>query len=117
MVQISIDKLKNSPKIIKDIRWDVTPQIFLNPRSSPDKEAIDITYGYMLYVDLINDRPTLLIMQLKKLMSKTVASVNDVSEDLLKDAMHCTDKECVAGMYPLSEKLESWLKKELNLPG
>jgi hypothetical protein len=118
MTQISISDLKKSQSIVQDIRWDVTPKIFLDPSSALEDESgqeVDITRGYMLYVDIINDKPVLVIMQMRRIMSKTVGYVIDIPEDLLREAMHCTDKECVAGMYPLGEKLEDWLKKELSL--
>lgn len=117
MILLSINKLKNSKNFIDEIRWDITPRVFLEPASSSDESGkpIDITYGYMLYIDLIEDTPVMVIMQLKRLMSRTVGYVSDVPEDLLRESMHCLDSECIAGMYPLSEKLEAWLKKEFGL--
>ncbi len=118
MEHFSINALKNSKYFIENIRWDVTPKVFLSPKPASEdesKESIDTTYGYMLYVDLINDKPVLVIMQLKYVMSQTVGYIDDIPEDLLKEAMHCTETECIAGMYPLSEKLEDWLKKALGL--
>lgn len=114
MSHLSIKNLKKSDSFRKNIRWDVTPKIFLNPRT-PSGETIDITYGYMLYVDLINNKPAMFIMQLKRMVSSTVGYVTDIPEDLLREAMHCTKTECISGMYPLGEKLESWLKEELGL--
>ena len=90
----------------------------MDPSSSPPDEsgkAVDITYGYMLYVDIINDIPALIVMQLKPLMSKTVGYITDIPENLLREAMQCSDSVCVAGMYPLTEKLEAWLKNEFGL--
>jgi hypothetical protein len=118
MVEIKMEVLKNSPQIIEDIRWDVTPRIFVDPVSAPSAdsgEAIDITYGYMLYVDLIHDKPAVVIMQLKRIMSKTVGYVHDIPEDMLHEAMRCDGRDCVSGMYPLSGTLEAWLKKEFGL--
>lgn len=115
MIHLSLDRLKESDDLIKEIRWDVTPQIFLDPSSVPGDEPADITHGYMLYVDLVQDKPALIIMQLRRIMSKTVGYVCDVPEDLMRDAMHCSAKECISGMYPLGERLEAWLKKELGV--
>jgi hypothetical protein len=113
-----MDVLKESPLIIKDIRWDVTPKIFFNPSPAPRDAlggSVDITYGYMLYVDLIDEKPALVIMQLKPITSKTVGYVFDIPEELLKAAMQCAGSDCIGGMYPLTEKLENWLKKEFSL--
>lgn len=115
MIRLSMAKLSESPAVINDIRWDVTPKIFIDPSSSGGDKPVDITNGYMLYVDLMNDVPVLVIMQLRTIMSKSVGFVHDVPEDLLRESMQCPESECIGGMYPLSEKLEHWLKKELGL--
>ena len=78
-------------------------------------EPVDTTYGYMLYVDLVHEKPALVIMQLKKVMSKSVGFVYDIPEHLLKESMNCTSSECIAGMYPLADSLVDWLKKEMGL--
>ena len=114
MVLVSIDKLKNNKYFLENIRWDVTPKIFLETRA-PSGEKVDTTHGYMLYVDIVNKKPFLVIMQLKNMVSNTVGYIADVPEDLLKEAMNCTATECISGMYPLGERLENWLKKEFGL--
>jgi hypothetical protein len=117
MIYLSIYALKESKHFIENIRWDVTPKIFLEPQVAQDETggSIDATHGYMLYVDLVNDKPALVIMQMKDMMSKTVGYVGDIPEDLLGEAMHCTESECVGGMYPLTDRLENWLKEKLGL--
>ena len=70
---------------------------------------------YMFYIDRIYDKPGLMIMKLKFSYSETVVFVTDVPEDLLQEATKCPPDECAAGMYPISKKIEEWLKKELGL--
>ncbi len=115
MIRLTMAKLSKSPAVIEEIRWDVTPKIFIDPSSSGGDKPVDITYGYMLYVDLMHDVPVMVIMQLRELMSKTVGYVHDVPEDLLRESMQCTESECIGGMYPICERLELWLKKELGI--
>lgn len=114
MEHVSIDNLKNSGYFSQNIRWDVTPRIFLNPLTATG-ETVDVAHGYMLYVDLVDDRPALVIMELKHPLSKTTAYMTDIPEDLLKGSMQCSASECIGGMYPLSRDLENWLKKEFGL--
>jgi hypothetical protein len=64
---------------------------------------------------VIDDKPALVIMQLKPITSKTVGYVLDIPEGILREAMHCQDSDCIGGMYPLTDKLEGWLKKEFGL--
>jgi hypothetical protein len=111
MEEITIERLRKSRLFVDDIRWDVTPKIFLNPKTSSG-ETIDLSHGYMLYVDLADDKPVLVIMELKPIMSKTVGSISGVPEELLREAMGCEASECIGGMYPVTEKLAAWLKKE-----
>lgn len=108
------NELKSSAPFIESVRWDITPKIFVNPRLAPGEPA-DLTYGFMLYVDQIEDKPALIVMQLKELISKSVGYVFDIPEELLRDSMQCIDSDCIGGMYPLSEKLEDWLKKQFGL--
>ncbi|MEW6601257.1 MAG: DVU0772 family protein [Nitrospirota bacterium] len=115
---LTIDDIKRNKTFIQGIRWDVTPKIFISPASAPRSElekSVDITYGYMLYVDIVKNKPTLMIMMLKRMMSQNVGCVVDVPEELLQDAMNCKGPDCIAGMYPITGKLEDWLKKELGV--
>ena len=118
MNSASIQELKQQVYFVEHIRWEVTPRVFLAPKvTSKDGlvAVIDTTYGYMLYVDLVDEKPAIIVMQLKELISKTVSYIDEAPEELLREAMQCSDKECVGGMYPLTEKLENWLKQELGL--
>ncbi|MBI4681691.1 MAG: hypothetical protein HY757_01085 [Nitrospirae bacterium] len=115
---VSINDLKKDKSFVQGIRWDVTPKIFMDPSSAPRSESgklIDVTYGYMLYVDLVTKKPVLVIMQLRQNMSQTIGYIAGIPGELLKESMHCSGSDCIAGMYPISGKLEDWLKKEFGL--
>ena len=117
MELLNIEELKKSKFFVENIRWDITPKIFVDPSSSKgeDGEATDISTGFMFYVDLINDRPAVVVMQLSYAFSKTVGYIYDLPEDLLKEAMNCLDSECIVGMYPVTEKLADWLKQAFEM--
>lgn len=113
-----ISELKQQQYFVDHVRWEITPSVFISSKKTSEDgsaETIDTAYGYMLYVDLVDDKPAIIIMQLKELISKTVGYIDEAPDDLLKEAMLCSDKECVSGMYPLTDKLEKWLKKALGL--
>jgi hypothetical protein len=118
MVKLSIEDLKKSENFKSKIRWEVTPRVFFDPIAEaggdPDK-AIDVTHGYMLYVDIMEDRPAIVVMQLKQIISKTVGYLHDAPEDLLKEAMNCPADQKVQGMCPLTGRLIEWFKKELGV--
>lgn len=117
MELLNIEELKKSKYFVENIRWDITPKIFVDPSSAKGEsgESADISYGYMFYVDLIHDRPALVVMQLKYSYSKTVGYIYEIPEDLLRESMHCEESECIVGMYPVIDKLADWLKNAFGL--
>ena len=114
MIPLSIEKLKESRVFLKEIRFDITPKLFADPKSAPGKPA-DLGYGYMLYIDLMKERPVIMVMQLRQIICKSVGYITDVPQELLKSSMESAGTECAEGMYPLSEELITWLKKELSI--
>ena len=115
----TISELKESEKFLENIRWDMTPKRFMASDASLRESGADTSeesmIKYMLYVDTVYDKPALMIMRTRGAMSKTVGYVEDVPEELLKEAMGCNKEECESGMYPLTRELEAWLKKELAI--
>jgi hypothetical protein len=119
MEHVSIKALKGKKEFIDNIRWDVTPKKLLEPQS-PGRDSGGggppvNTDGYMMYVEVINNSPVLVIMKNRYAMSKTIAYVDDVPEDLLREAAHCSPEQCIVGMYPLTANLEEWLKETLGI--
>lgn len=117
MESFTINDLKESKKFLEQIRWDVTPRMFFEPPFSKQKRErppADIE-GFMFYIEIMNNRPVLMIMKNKKAMSKTVGSVEGIPEKLLEEALSCDKEDCLAGMYPLPKRLIEWLKKELGV--
>jgi hypothetical protein len=117
MELLNIEELKKSKYFVDNIRWDITPKIFVNPSSACDESGkpADISHGYMFYVDLINDKPALAVIQLKYAYSKTVGYIYEIPEDLLRESMDCDDSACVVGMYPVTDTLAAWLKQAFSI--
>jgi hypothetical protein len=118
MVKLSIEDLKKSENFKTKIRWEVSPRVFFDPIAAaggdPDK-AVDVTHGYMLYVDIMEDRPAIVVMQLKQIISKTVGYLHDAPVDLMEEAMNCPEDQKIQGMCPLTGGLVEWLKRELEI--
>lgn len=118
MVRLRIEDLKRSQEFKSGIRWEITPRIFFDPiaEAGGDRDkAVDITYGYMLYVDMMEGTPALAIMQLRPLISKSVGYLPDIPTDLIQEALNCPEEQKVQGMCPLTDRLIEWLKKELEI--
>jgi hypothetical protein len=115
----TVDELKESEKFLKSIQWDLTPKAFIAPGHSEHKTehggAGNAILTYMLYVDLLDNKPTVMIMKTRGGSSATAGCIEDVPEDLLKEAMGCKAEECASGMYPLTDKLNTWLKNKLGI--
>jgi hypothetical protein len=112
----SIDDLRESEKFLGSIRWDMTPKRFLAPEASKAGETKpgEGLITYMLYVDLMYDKPALMIMKLRGSMSMTIGFIEGVPDDLLKEAVEGEPAESGAGMFPLTDRLERWLKEKLG---
>ncbi|HDZ61544.1 MAG TPA: hypothetical protein ENH40_00150 [Nitrospirae bacterium] len=118
MKYYSINDLKVFKDFRDNIRWDVTPKIFIQPTYAKKEDGsnvkVDIN-GYMLYVDMVSSKPTVVIMKNGPSMSLTVGYIEAVPESLLNDALNCcASEECITGMYPLTDALKAWLKKEIG---
>jgi hypothetical protein len=114
MIALNFEKIKSTKAFTENIRWDVTPKIFLEPSSGRGTETVDLTYGYMLYVDMVDERPDLAVMVLKPMISKSAGYTHDIPDDMLRECMQCGAGECISGMYPITERLEQWLKNEFS---
>ena len=112
--KFSVKDLKGYKDFLEELRWDITPKILFEPmfKKQGGSKSMD---GYMLYVDIIENQPVLMIMKNKYGMSETAAYIEGVPEDLLKETTDCPPDECIGGMYPITKKLEAWLKNELGL--
>jgi hypothetical protein len=114
MIALNFEKIKSTKAFTENIRWDVTPKIFVAPSTGPG-ERVDLTYGYMLYVEMVEERPALAVMVLKPMLSKSAGYTHEIPDDMLKECMQCDASECISGMYPVSERLKQWLKNEFGL--
>jgi len=111
MEEFTFDELKESKKFLQNIRWDITPERFLEAGFF-DRIKTDC---YMLYVDILFGKPHVVIMKIRGNMSKSVGYIKGVPDELLQEALNQGKGESRAGMYPLTPGLEEWLKKQLGL--
>lgn len=113
----TIDDLRDSGKFLENIRWDITPKRYLAPEASKTgaTKTGEGQVSYMLYVDRMYDRPALMIMKIRGSMSMTIGYVEGVPDDLLQNATEGSPAESGAGMFPLTGRLEAWLKENLGI--
>jgi hypothetical protein len=119
-MRLRIERLKDNRVFMQNLRWDVTPEAIFKPRFIQDKSQSDLvreTQGFMFYIDYLGDDPPhLMVMKTYNLTSKTVGEdVEDVPAELLMGAVQKEGVRDISGMYPIDERLESWLKERLGI--
>lgn len=114
-----IAEIRSRPDIVASIRWDMTPQILMEPRfqSNPEdlKKLREIS-GYMFYIESQCEPPALMLMKVGKTdITSTVGKINEIPSELIKRAMENPVHKPSFGMYAITEEIKIWLKKELGI--
>ena len=122
MIETDISRLGKNRVFVENLRFDVTPQVLFKPRfiqSDDQAHVAEETQGFSFYVEYMEGflpKPALMVMKTYCLRSKTIAQITDAPEDLLWAAVRDKGARDVAGMYPVGQALEEWIKSHLN-PG
>ena len=64
-----LSSIKKRPDILAKIKWDVTPQMIMEPRfqSRPeDLQRLREIAGYIFYIETEGDKPALMLMRVGK---------------------------------------------------
>jgi hypothetical protein len=116
---LPIALLKKDRYMIEHKLWDFNPGRIIQPRCTlpgTDPEPADKRAGYILYIETMDKKPELCIMvQNKAGFAESLAKIEGVPEELLSEALQENSGKGVCGMYPISRKMEEWLKKELGV--
>jgi hypothetical protein len=115
---LKLERLSKNNVFMTHLRFDVTPELLFKPRFVSTKDdcgLINETQGFMFYIDYMEKAPSLMLMKTYNLTSKTVGEVRDVPVELLMDAVKKEGVKSITGMYPIDDKLEGWIKKELGI--
>ncbi len=114
-----LDDIKMSPDILKNIKWEVTPQIVMEPRfqsKAEDLQKLRDISGYMFYIESQCEPPALMLLKVGKTdISSTIAKVDEIPPELLRKAMDNPVEKPVHGMYAITDEIKVWLKKELGV--
>ncbi len=116
---LNLSGMKTMPDILDSIRWDMTPEIMMEPRFQSNPEDLrrlrDIT-GYMFYIETQCEPPVVMLMKVGKTdISSTVGKIDEVPREMIRRAMDNPVHKPSFGMYAITEEIKSWLKKELGV--
>lgn len=117
-MQLTLRALRQYKVFMRNLRWDVTPEVLFKPRFTGHSPAADLsaeTNGFMFYVDTFAGPPKLMVMRSQDLMSNLFCEVTDVPGEMLNAALKAEGVKPITCMYPIDAELERWLKAELGL--
>lgn len=111
----TLEDIRNDKEMVKNIRWDMTPEKVFTPRTVQTQDDIerlrkDITdqAGYYFYIDVWNCQARLALMHLKPDGSATAEIITEFPEKALIEAIEEHGGAInISGHYPIS----AWVKK------
>ena len=116
---LGLGDIKNRPDILSQLKFDVTPQMMMEPRfhsRSEDVQKLKEISGYMFYIETESETPALMLMKIGRSdITTTVARIDEIPSELIQEAIRKPVHPPVYGMYAISGKIREWLKKELGL--
>lgn len=114
-----LSSIKKRPDILAKIKWDVTPQMIMEPRfqSRPeDLQRLREIAGYIFYIETEGDKPALMLMRVGKSdTTATAGKIDEISDEVVQRAIDNPLHPPVYGMYAVTEEIKAWLRKELNM--
>ncbi|MCL5022161.1 MAG: hypothetical protein M1497_02125 [Nitrospirae bacterium] len=115
----NLNEIKESPDILEKIKWDVTPQMVMEPRfqsRAEDLQKLREISGYMFYVESQCEPPALMLLKVGKTdITSTVGRIDEVPVELVRRAIEHPREKPAYGMYAITDEIKEWLKKELGL--
>lgn len=120
MLTYDLDRLRKFNVFMNNLRLDVTPDVIFKPRFITEDNRthlIEEIQGFSFYIDYLgdDDPPALMLMKTYNLTSKTIGAVEGVPHDLLIQAVKRDGIKDYAGMFPIDEGVEGWIKEGLGL--
>ncbi len=116
---LDLNDIKRTPEVLEKIKWDVTPQIVMEPRfqsRAEDLRKLSDISGYMFYVESQCEPPALMLLKVGRTdITSTIGRVSEIPSELLKKAIENPVEKPAHGMYAISDEIKEWLKKELGI--
>jgi len=113
-----LNDIKKSPDILEKIKWEVTPKMVMEPRyqsKAEDLQKLKDISGYMFYIESQCEPPALMLLKVGKTdITSTIGKVDEIPPELLRKAIENPVDQPANGMYPITDEIREWLKKELG---
>jgi hypothetical protein len=116
---LGLDDIKIRHDILSEIKFNVTPQVMMEPRfqSRPeDLEKLKEVTGFMFYVESATEPPGLMLLRIGRSdITTTVGKIDEIPLEMIQKAIDKPVFPPVHGMFSITDEIKDWLKKELGL--
>jgi len=111
----TFEDIRNNTEIVKNIRWDLTPEKVFAPRTVQTQDDIERLHkdqteqaGYYFYIDVWNCQARLALMHVRANGSMTSEIISEFPEKPLREAIEEHGGAInISGHYPIN----AWVKK------
>jgi hypothetical protein len=116
---LGLNDIKSRPDILPEIKFNVTPQIMMEPRfqgNPEDLERLKEVTGFMFYVESETEPPALMLLRIGRAdVTTTVGKIDEIPLEMVRKAINEPVSPPAHGMYEITNEIKDWLKKELGL--
>lgn len=116
---LTLEDIKKESYYIQHILWDYDPTKIMEPIILQEGSKIvrkEPTKGYCFYIETSGKKPELFLMMLKSnCFGETIAKIEEIPNELLREAIEENKSKIKFGICPINEKIKIWLKKEFGL--
>jgi hypothetical protein len=116
---LKFDDIKKEPFVIQNIRWDLEPKELMDTKYKKTESGVEARgeiKGYVFYIESMGEKPSLFLMRHTAAeYGETMAQIDEIPLELLKEAIEENKDKHYSGMYPINKKVEAWIKKELGV--
>ncbi len=116
---LGLDDIKKRPDILSEIKFNVTPQVMMEPRFQSrleDLEKLKEITGYMFYIESETEPPGLMLLRIGRSdITTTVGKIDEIPVEMIRKAIENPVDPLICGMYAITDEIRDWLKKELGL--
>lgn len=100
----------SNPEIMKNLRFDLTPNEVLKPIGTKTETEIKEQAGFFFCIMVDNNRPKLFLVHMLPTGWGNPAYISDFPEDILRDAVRDADGDIKTGFFPINKPIEDMLR-------
>jgi hypothetical protein len=116
---LGLHDIKRRPDILPEIKFNVTPQVMMEPRfqgKPEDLEKLKEVTGFMFYIESETEPPGLMLLRIGRSdITTTVGKIDEIPLEMIRKAISEPVLPPIHGMYAITDEIKDWLQKELGL--